>query len=292
MQLSELITYFNQRFKDEHRFTDELLEYHQGRVEGRFGETRLTAEFQPVRLAGTPSLVVGHDAGLKAVIRPNPGNSAENPTEKVFSGTADGAPVVNLDRFSRTLILLNYLPIAGDGRLFLHVHPRHILSVRSSHGAYFEDILARCGLSPQQVVINLLLTPVYGHQLIRLLDGLRNYRDHGYATAIKFDEHSDHEFLERYCIEFLYRFTPDFVRFDTAFFRQPWDKVAVWRNNPNLGKRITHLVSVLHQLDTQFLLEGCHTKKDTALVKSLSADLVKGDYYDRSEARTDRKAAG
>ncbi|HWO99576.1 MAG TPA: EAL domain-containing protein [Methylococcus sp.] len=282
MPLFELVHYFNQRLKEEQGLAEEPLEFRDGRVAGRFGEVSLTSEFQPIRLAGALSVIIGQDAILKAIRA----NTLETPTEQVFAGTADGAPIVNLDRFCRTLHMLNFLPLAHDnGSLFLHVHPRHILGVRRDHGAYFEDVIFRCGLSPRRVVITVRITPVYDRQLVRLLEGLRNYRDHGYGTALQFDENSDHAFLERYCIEFLYRFTPDFVRLDTAFFTR-------LRSHPEWGRRIQSLPSVMRGLDTQFLLEGIDSEAEATLARIVNADLVKGRYYENRHAPAKQEAVG
>jgi EAL domain-containing protein (putative c-di-GMP-specific phosphodiesterase class I) len=282
MPLFELVHYFNQRLREEQELAEEPLELRDGRVVGRFGEVSLTSEFQPIRLAGALSVIIGQDAMLKAL----PAETPETSTEQVFSAAADGAPIVNLDRFCRTLHMLNFLPRAHDnGSLFLHVHPRHILGVKRDHGAYFEDVIFRCGLSPRRVVITVRITPIYDRQLVRLLEGLRNYRDHGYGTAIQFDEDSDHAFLERYCIEFLYRFTPDFVRLDTAFFSR-------LRSRPEWEKRIQSLPSVMRGLDTQFLLEGIDSEAGATLARIVNADLVKGRYYENRHAPAEQETVG
>ncbi|MDF9392250.1 MULTISPECIES: EAL domain-containing protein [Methylococcus] len=275
MPLSELVNCFNQKLKEEQRLSENPLELRGNRVEGRFGDARLNTELHPVRLAHAPSMIVGHDASLKST---RTATSGEGP-EQVYALAEDGPPVVNLDRLCRTIHMLNFLPIAhDDGSLFLHVHPRHILGVKRNHGAYFEDVIFRCGLSPRRVVITVQVTPVYDRQFVRLLEGLKSYRAHGYGTAIKFDENSDHAFLERYCIEFLYRFAPDFVRLDTAF-------LARLNTRPEWAKRSQRLPAVMRGLDTQFLLEGVETKADAALARIVGADLVKGGYYEGTDAR-------
>ncbi|UZR30227.1 EAL domain-containing protein [Methylococcus mesophilus] len=284
MPLFELVNCFNQKLKEEQLLSENPLELRGDRVEGRFGDARLSTELHPIRLTHAPSMVVGYDASLKAAQTAASGDS----TEQVYALADDGPPVVNLDRLCRTIHMLNFLPIAhDDGSLFLHVHPRHILGVKRNHGAYFEDVIFRCGLSPRRVVITVQVTPVYDRQFVRLLEGVKSYRDHGYGTAIKFDEHSDHAFLERYCIEFLYRFAPDFVRLDTAFF-------ARLKTRPEWAKRSQSLPAVMRGLDTQFLLEGVEKEADAALARIVGADLVKGGYYERlgsGEREPDRAIA-
>jgi predicted signal transduction protein with EAL and GGDEF domain len=270
MPLTDLVEYFNQRITEEQNLTEYPLALRNGKVESRYGGHRLATEFHPIRSAHQPDKIVGYDATIFA-IQPETSHTA---VEKVFQ-TADVNGVINLDRLCRTIHMLNYLPIAHDnGYLFLHVHPRHILSVKKDHGAYFEEVIFRCGLSPRKVVITVPLKPVYEQQFNSLMDGLKNYQKRGYATAVKFDEQSKEPFAERYCIEFLYRITPDFVRVDHGFFQR--------LKHDNQEERLTTpLLSVIRGLDTEILLEGIYTLEHSQQAQTLQASLVKGDYYER-----------
>jgi len=274
MPLQQLVEYFNQRFTEEQGLNHPPLRLNGTQVEGRFGSLRFGSILQPVRLAESPALVIGHDASSFIPDAPNDSNLPLH-----AQATDEALNIVNLDRLNRTVHMLNYLPFAHeDGHLFLHVHPSHVLAVKRDHGAYFEEIIQRCGLSTRRVVITLQVSPVYDRQLILLLERLRNYRDRGYSTAIKFDDRAGESFLERYCIEFLYRFTPDFVRFDTRFFPKPT------RDAENYRRRSSLLLAV-RRLDTQLLIEGIHNEADADVAKLLQADLVKGSYYDQGTAR-------
>lgn len=274
MPLRQLVEYFNQRFAEEQGLNSPPLRLKGTRVEGYLGDLHVGSILQPVRLAESPSLVIGHDASSFV---PDETNGSNRP---LHGSAADEAlNIVNLDRLTRTVHMLNYLPVAHqDGHLFLHVHPRHVLAVKRDHGAYFEEIIRRCGLSTRRVVITLQISPIYDRHLILLLERLRNYRDRGYSTAIKFDDRAGESFLERYCIEFLYRFTPDFVRFDTRFF----PKLA--RDAENYRWR-SSLLSAVRRLDTQLLIEGVNSEADADVAKLLQAELVKGSYYERNAVR-------
>ncbi len=273
MPLQHLIDYFNQRFIEENGLSEPPLAFDGKRVQGRFGAWRFTSRLQPVRLSTSPSLVIGHDAA---------------PLVASLSGEADGTSllfsdeisnIVSLDRLSRTVHMLNYLPIAHDkGTLFLQVHPRHVLAVKRDHGAYFEEIIQRCGLSLDQVAITLTVSPSYDRQLDLLVERLKNYRDRGYATGIKFDNRGGDEFLERYCIEFLYRFAPDFIRFDSLFFLKS-------NRNSVTERRRASLLLAIRRLDTQLLIEGVKSEADAQLTQILHADFVQGSYYDGPDAR-------
>ncbi|MDD5035633.1 MAG: EAL domain-containing protein [Methylococcaceae bacterium] len=272
MPLQDLVEYFNQRISEEQGLKEPPLSLNAGKVESPFGELRLASEFHPIRRADSPAVIVGHDAILQAF----PSETSQATTAKVFLAAETGS-VINLDRLCRTIHMLNYLPIAHEnGFLFLHVHPRHVLGVKRDHGAYFEEVIFRCGLSPRRVVITVPVTSVYDRQLSLLLEGLKNYQQRGYGTAIKFDDKANGAFLERYCIEFLYRVTPDFVRLDGEFF-------SSLKRNESDRQRTASLLSVIHRMDTEFLVEGIDDEKDLALAELLRADLVKGKFYECSQ---------
>jgi EAL domain-containing protein (putative c-di-GMP-specific phosphodiesterase class I) len=158
------------------------------------------------------------------------------------------------------------------------------LGVKRDHGAYFEEVIFRCGLSPRHVVITVAVTPVYDRQLTLLLEGLKNYQIRGYGTAIKFDDKATHSFLERYCIEFLYRITPDFVRLDGSFF-------SGLSQNDEEYRRKSVLLSVIHELDTQILVEGIESERDAELAGLLKAELVKGSHYEHGEPQPEKQHA-
>ncbi len=271
MPLQDLVEYFNQRISEEQGLAEPPLIVREGQVESRFGGLHLASEFHPIRRADIPSVIVGHDGTLQAF---QPATS-QTAAEQVFR-SAKGRGVINLDRLCRTIHMLNYLPIAHENSyLFLHVHPRHVLGVKRDHGAYFEEVIFRCGLPPRRVVITVPITPVYNRQLILLLEGLRNYQKRGYATAIKFDDHASGAFVERYCIEFLYRMTPDFVRLNSGFF-------ARLKRSTEENRRTTSLLSVIGGLDTEILLEDVRTLEDARQAVTIRAALVKGGYFEQS----------
>ncbi len=271
MPLRDLAEYFNQRISEEQGLTEPPLLVRAGQVESRIGGLRLATEFHPIRRANEPSKILGHDATLRAF----PPETSQSLAVKVFHQPEAG-DIVNLDRLCRTIHMLNYLPVSHEnGYLFLHVHPRHVLGVKSDHGAYFEEVIFRCGLVPRRVVISVAVSPLYDRQFVRLQQGLRNYQNRGYSTAIKFDDQANEAFLEGYCIEFLYRITPDFVRLDSGFFSK-------LRHSEEDGEHRDSLLSVIHRLDTELLVEGIKDESDAQLADRLRPAYVKGDYYERS----------
>ncbi len=274
MPLRDLTEYFNQRISEEQGLAAPPLLVRAGQIESRAGGLRLATEFHPIWRANGTSIIMGHDATLRAF----PPDTSQTMAAKVFH-LADVDEVVNLDRLCRTIHMLNYLPIAHEnGYLFLHVHPRHVLGVKRDHGAYFEEVIFRCGLPPRRVVISVMVSPLYDRQFTLLQQGLKNYQKRGYSTAIKFDEQASERFFERYCIDFLHRITPDFVRLDSRFFSH-------LRRGEDDGER---LLSVIHRLDTELLLEGIKNEGDAKLTEIYRPAYVRGEYYEQINQSLDQ----
>ena len=280
MPLRDLTEYFNQRICEEQGLAQPPLLTKAGQVESRAGGLRLATEFHPIRRASKPSNIMGHDATLRAF----PPETSQSMAAKVFH-LADVDEIINLDRLCRTIHMLNYLPVAHeDGYLFLHVHPRHVLGVKRDHGAYFEEVIFRCGLTPRRVVISVAVSPLYDRQFAQLQKGMNNYQNRGYSTAIKFDEQASESFFEPYCIEFLYRITPDFVRLDSSFFSQ-------LRTGEDDSGRKESLLSVIRRLDTELLVEGIKNESDAIRSRKLWPAYVRGDYFEQFYQSPGERAA-
>lgn len=93
--------------------------------------------------------------------------------------------VVAMDRLCRVLHMLQHLGYGRDGQdLWLHVGLLHVLAVEQRHGEFFENLLRRCGLGPECIVLIMpvvaLDDPAYG----RLARACANYRERGYRLAL------------------------------------------------------------------------------------------------------------
>ncbi len=272
MPLQHLVDTFNDRFIAENRLETPPLSFDGQRVHGRFGNLTFTSQLKAVRLHARPYLVTGHDTSPLVF---TPANSQD--TARLLYGE-EVPNIVSLDRLSRTVHMLNYLILdQAEGSLFLHVHPHHILTVKKDHGAYFEDIIRRCGLPLRRIVICLTISAVYESQLLLLLQRLKNYRDRGYSTAVKLDEHVGSEFVERFCIQFLHRFAPDYVRFNAGFFHKAYQ-------DSNGHRRRSTLLSAIRHVDTQVLIGSVKSELDANLTRQLNPDYVQGSWYDESVA--------
>ena len=273
MPLQHLVDTFNERFIAENNLETAPLEYDGHQVHGRFGNLTFTSELKPVRLHAEPNLITGRDTSPLVFA---PAHSIDK-TRLLYS--EEMPDIVSLDRLSRTVHMLNYLSLnEEDSNLFLHVHPHHILTVKKDHGAYFEDIIRRCGLPVRRIVIGLTISPVYESQLLLLLERLRNYRERGYSTAVKFDEHIGSDFVERFRRQFLHRLAPDYVRFEAGFFHRAYQ-------NHGGQRRRTALFTAIRQVDTQVLIGGIRSETEAQGIASIHPDYVQGSWYEQRWAQ-------
>lgn len=175
MPLTDLIRYFNVADT-----TGESTLYLEGnRAAAWHRGLRLGSLFQPI-VDLRMEKVVGHQATLLA--RREDGSAVSSAEAYAACDTAES--VVHFDRLCRTLHALNFLVQQhhAGGYLQMAVHPRHLLAVQNQHGLVYEAILKRCGLAPQDIVLQIDAT--LAGPLTRLADALNNYRQRGYRLAV------------------------------------------------------------------------------------------------------------
>jgi len=175
MPLTDLIRYFNvaDSSGESTLYPDgaRAAAWHQG--------LRLSSLFQPI-VDLQQGRVIGHQAIL--VARREDG-SAVSVTD-AYAACETPEAVVHFDRQCRTLHALNFLAQQqhAGGYLQLAVHPRHLLAVQNQHGLVYEAILKRCGLAPEDIVLQ-IDAAIVGHHP-RLAEALANYRQRGYRLAL------------------------------------------------------------------------------------------------------------
>ncbi len=173
MPVEDLIRYFN--LADTageatlYAVGEQVAAWHAGRT--------LASRFAPVvelRREG----IVGHRAVLD--IRDAQGNPVTGDPAAVCESEA---AMVHFDRLCRTLHALNFLAQqrSTGGFLQVPVHPRHIRAVPNQHGLVYEAILKRCGLAPEDIVLEL-----DADALDTLPEtALASYRQRGYRLALR-----------------------------------------------------------------------------------------------------------
>jgi hypothetical protein len=269
--LETLVEYFNDRFGREHETSFRPFIAEAGVVSGLFGPIRVKSQFTPIRLAANTGVIAGHKAKVSVSTYQTRHFYSDDVENLLVSTrqTVDYESIINFDRLSRTVHLLNYLPVSHlAGVVVLDVDPRHILAIKEHHGAYFEDVIVRCGLETNKIVIMLTLSKHFKPYFQALADGLANYRQRGYGIGIKLEVSShDDEMLA-----FISGLAPDYVcladteemragSVDTPLTR--WQELKTWVTQT----RARSLVQLLDQ------------KKSEVLARQVGFELVHGAYY-------------
>lgn len=274
MPLQQLVEYFNDRL--EHESSNALRPFvlENGAVHGLFGPVRIGSLLSPVRETLRSSHVIGHVAQLS--IETNQTHPAQRDDQKNVQslpyGQTDGSDsIVNFDRLSRSVHMLNYLPQSHlDELLFLDVDPRHILGVKEDHGAYFEEVIVKCGLQTGNVTISMQVNHVYARFYQSLLKGLNNYQRRGYRLALKFD----YQALEKSAIELISRAAPDFVGLSA----HNLDRI---RDN-RLLENLNQLNSLVDSIHGRSIMLNIDDKRSAALARQTAFDLVQGEYFEQA----------
>lgn len=272
MPLQDLVEYFNDRLGREHRSSFRPFVLEENKVSGLFGPIRIDSFFAPLRQTLKPTVIVGHTAQI--TVAPNKTQHLyANEIETLLANNSVPATefesIINFDRLSRTVHMLNYLTLSHlQGLLFLEVDPRHILGIKQDHGAYFEEVIAQCGLKTKNVVIVLAVNSQYARYYQELINGLENYRRRGYQLALNFDYLAQ----ESEAFNLIAKIAPNFVSLSA---RNMEDQV-----------HDDILLTKLHQLKTQVALVGgqiilqqIDEKKSDLLARNSGFDLVEGGYY-------------
>jgi EAL domain-containing protein (putative c-di-GMP-specific phosphodiesterase class I) len=272
MPLLNLVEYFNDRLAQEHRSSFRPFVLEDGKVSGLFGPIRIDSQYAPLRQALEPTIIVGHTAHI--TVAPNKtkhlyANEIETLLANNSVPAADFESIINFDRLSRTVHMLNYLvlwPIQGV--LFLEVDPRHILGIKQDHGAYFEDVITQCGLATKNIVIVLAVNSQYAVYYQELMKGLENYHRRGYQIALKF------EYLgqESETTDLIEKIAPNFVSLSAR-------NLVDQEHNYELPARLKQLSTQVTSLGGQSILKQIDDKKSDLLARDVGFDIVEGGYY-------------
>jgi EAL domain-containing protein (putative c-di-GMP-specific phosphodiesterase class I) len=168
--------------------------------------------------------------------------------------------------------MLNYLNHSPNGgALFLDVDPRHILGVQQEHGAYFEKIIFKCGLTTKNVVISTAINSSYALNHKELLDGLYNYRRRGYQIALNIGS----LYTATGLWDLIAKMSADYLRINALNIGTNQHSNAIWL--PDLKK----LIELQNLAGGQTILQQVEQKEQADIAASAGFDLVQGDYYEK-----------
>ncbi len=271
MPLHDLVEYFNGRFGREHRSSYRPFILKDKKVRGLFGPILIDSRFSPIRHTVKPTNIIGHAAQIEVSTHATQ-YLCENEIENLLANNEKQPTslesIINFDRLSRTVHMLNFLTLLpSHSSLFLEVDPRHILGIKHDHGVYFGEVIAQCGLNTQYVVIVLSVHSQYARYYRELLAGLDNYRQLGYQIALKFDYRAKDETV----LDLITKLSPNYVSVSANYLDHGNDSVVL--------DNLDELTTVVASVNGQSILQKVDQKKTHSLARSANFDLVEGSYY-------------
>jgi len=235
-----------------------LAEQSTGEFNSTFLGVRLNSAFQPIYDSEAGELY-GHEA----LLRPSLGGELASTPEFAFSYAEQAGKLVQFDRVSRTLHVLNFRQIyAENGLLFLNVHPKLLISV-NAHGKVFERILHANSVPTERVVIEIQEGLV--EQDKQLTEAIDNYRDRGYRIAID-NFGSTHSHIDR-----LWKFSPDFVKLDLGLIQKA-------EGNQRVRKLLPGLIKIIRDLGAQPVITGIENQAQLDIAVETGSGLLQGNY--------------
>ncbi|MDD4915697.1 MAG: hypothetical protein PHW13_11755 [Methylococcales bacterium] len=274
MPLQQLVEYFNDRLELEHKNGVRTFVLQDGVVHGLYGPIRIGSSLSPIRDGLQPTQFIGHHAQLK--VSPNPDRHRLSGLEldhlRISSSQQPAAfdSVISFDRLSRTVHMLNYLPQSHlDKRLFLDVDPRHILGIKADHGAYFEEIIVKCGLETGNVTIGLTVNSIYARLYPVLLKGLENYQRRGYRLMLKFDLPA----VDKSAAELIARVSPDFVGLSAQNIDQARDGDVLMKLQALTGMAAT--------VNAKSILFDIEDERSADLARQSGFELLHGEFFEQ-----------
>jgi EAL domain-containing protein (putative c-di-GMP-specific phosphodiesterase class I) len=225
----------------------------------------LHSHFQPI-FSFAHRRVVGHEGLMRAW---TPIGKAMSPAH-VFASAGSEAELVTLDRLSRLLHARNFCTLSeqmGDPPhwLFLNAEP-NAFAHAGQYGRFFPELLARLGLAPERVVVEVLETAIENHRaLTRAVD---YFRDIGCLIAID-DFGAGHSNVDR-----VWRLRPDIVKLDRTL-------ITDATRNHDARLILPGLVSLVHEAGALVLAEGVETENEALLALEADCDLIQGYYFAR-----------
>jgi len=271
MSLQQLVEYFNNRFGQEHHSSFRPLILEEKKVTGLFGPIRIDSVFAPIRQTLRPTVIIGHTAQM-AVATYKPQHLHTNEIDALLVNNppqaTDFESIINFDRLSRTVHMLNYLLLSHlQGVLFLEVDPRHILGIKQDHGAYFQEMIIQCGLDIKNIVMVLAVNSQYARYYQQLVNGLDNYRHRGYQIALKFDGFAQGDQV----LDLIAKLSPNYVSFSARNIERVQENTIL--------EKLQQLKTGVEQAGGQSILQQIDEKRFDLLARNIGFDLVEGGYY-------------
>jgi len=230
-------------------------------VIGQFRDLALHSHFQPI-VSLAHRRVVGHEG----LLRPRNAEGQPLAPDKLFDSLESDDDIVYLDRLARNIHVRNFVA-AGleESWLFLNVNAR-AATCGKDYGPFFQAMLARHGLAPHRVVIELVENDIHDEAL--LVEAMRYYAGIGCVVAID-DFGAGHSNFER-----IWNVQPQIVKIDRTMLIRA-------RNDHKVRRALPSLVALLHEAGCMTLIEGIEDEEDAMIALDTGIDLAQGFFFGR-----------
>lgn len=246
-----------------------LAEQATGEFNSTFLGVRLNSAFQPIYDSKEGEL-----HGYEALLRPSLGGELTSSPDFAFVYAEQSGKLVQFDRVSRTLHVLNFRQIyAENGLLFLNVHPKLLIAV-NAHGRIFERILHANSVPTNRVVIEIQEGLV--EQDKQLAEAIDNYRDRGYLIAID-NFGSPHSHINR-----LWKLSPDYVKFDPSIIQST-------EINERVRKVLPGLIKIIRDIGAQPVITGIESQAQLDIAIETGSTLLQGYFLGKPAIAKDLK---
>lgn len=225
-------------------------------------QDKLTAVFQPI-----VDLKTAQGIGYEALTR-GPSNSTLHSPFNLFQVAQECDRSAELEYACRENSCQRFAELEGCGKLFINVSPMVLLSKDFREGMT-QKILDRCGLKPDDIVIELSEQyPLDDYELIR--KATKHYRAMGFEIAID-DLGSGYAGLRVWN-----EIRPDYVKIDRHFI----DGI-----DSDLAKQefVRSIQKIAERLSCKVIAEGIETIGQLRTVQNLNIFLGQGYYLSRPE---------
>ena len=216
--------------------------------------------FQPIF-----DLATGEMIGIEALSRGPRGSELES-GEILFSLAERTEMLLPLERICRALSLESAAAAGPDTKVFLNLSPAAV-SDPDFLGPHFLDLVARNGLSPDQIVLEITeRTYVVYQELFRAV--LARFRQQGFRIAVD-DVGTGYSSLAS-----LADIEPDYLKFDTVFVRGI-------DSHPTKQDLLEALLSFARKMHTQVIAEGIENEQELKTLKALRVPYGQGFFLGR-----------
>lgn len=229
-----------------------------GSVTGLFRDFTVASAFQPIF-----SLSHRSPVGYEALCRPSDAGGLSVSPLALFGQVKDESDNVLLDRLCRAVHVQNFSGFSDKSWIFLNVNPL-VTVLGKNYGSFFKEMLEKNGISPSQVVVEILEKGIYDESILSA--AVNYYKNLGCLIAID-DFGASHSNFDR-----IWNIQPDIVKFDRSIIVQAETSHIVRKALPNL-------VGLIQELGCIALMEGIETEQQALIAIDSNVDLVQGYYF-------------